>query len=89
MCRSSMSTVTGRRPRLFLSPACFGWISESGHRRCRTLIFALPRDDHCLVSVRSHHSGNGIPLVSLANGITSNPKTKAIAVVATGTPMLP
>jgi hypothetical protein len=38
---------------------------------------------------RPHHSGNGIPLVSLANGITSNPKTKAIAVVATGTPMLP
>jgi hypothetical protein len=38
---------------------------------------------------RPHHSGNGIPLVSIANGITSKPKIKAIAVVATGTPILP
>jgi len=29
-----------------------------------------------------------MPLVSVANGITNNPKTKAIAVMATGTPRL-
>lgn len=42
-----------------------------------------------LVAGNTIHSGNRRPLVSIANGMTSSPTTKARAVVATGIPRLP